>query len=135
MRLTEVCSLFELDVSIHAPREGGDGDDQHNGAAHPHVSIHAPGRGATFMNAFGKGACQFQFTHPGGVRHVRELTLGTLTTFQFTHPGGVRPVVGTVRFFERWFQFTHPGGVRRPRVRAREETAGFQFTHPGGVRL
>ena len=35
------------------------------------VSIHAPGRGATFIAGSRLfGSVPFQFTHPGGVRHV-----------------------------------------------------------------
>ena len=32
------------------------------------VSIHAPGRGATYARSKSSITCRFQFTHPGGVR-------------------------------------------------------------------
>ena len=39
--------------------------------------------------------------------------LGLSLTFQFTHPGGVRHIVSVVDEVDGKFQFTHPGGVRR----------------------
>ena len=77
---------------------------------------------------------RFQFTHPYGVRHVKEIRadmetqvsihapiwgataspalIGKIRSFQFTHPYGVRPgsTIGSTSVF--LFQFTHPYGVR-----------------------
>ena len=33
---------------------------------------------------------KFQFTHPGGVRHLLRYQFSLSNRFQFTHPGGVR---------------------------------------------
>ena len=55
------------------------------------VSIHAPGRGATFrLPCTCRAQAQFQFTHPGGVRPLPERYQQEAEQFQFTHPGGVR---------------------------------------------
>ena len=77
----------------------------------------------------------FQFTHPGGVRHLIVFHGQSLCEFQFTHPGGVRQTNSRRQrlprssfnsrtregcdlklFTHHWahtlFQFTHPGGVR-----------------------
>ena len=60
------------------------------------------------------GDCEFQFTHPGGVRPLDVFTLRFDTTkFQFTHPGGVRLRLLLLCRYHLMFQFTHPGGVRR----------------------
>ncbi len=56
---------------------------------------------------------EFQFTHPGGVRHIRLLKRVMGGKFQFTHPGGVRRLLEEGIPFDRVFQFTHPGGVRQ----------------------
>ena len=56
---------------------------------------------------------QFQFTHPGGVRHLLISLIGMMMTFQFTHPGGVRLLRCVKLATMPMFQFTHPGGVRR----------------------
>ena len=76
------------------------------------VSIHAPGRGATSSDFCTKELSGFQFTHPGGVRHLRSTLAALWVMFQFTHPGGVRRIaIGSV-IEVLLFQFTHPGGVR-----------------------
>ena len=121
------------------------------------VSIHAPGRGATSssstpcstqvcFNSRTREGCDhrasrpqmhqggFQFTHPGGVRHGRKLSISMQIKFQFTHPGGVRLLTLAVPTLSSRFQFTHPGGVRLAGSTSSHTQSWFQFTHPGGVR-
>ena len=79
------------------------------------VSIHAPGRGATDSHIMSIVASfTFQFTHPGGVRHLQNQLISSQVQFQFTHPGGVRLHRVQTSVHQCKFQFTHPGGVRLP---------------------
>ena len=79
-----------LNVSIHAPARGATllspvcvlGDV---------VSIHAPARGATLLLQEPLKMAVFQFTHPRGVRQIRNSWGYGYGQFQFTHPRGVRP--------------------------------------------
>ena len=59
---------------------------------HPLVSIHAPARGATFVEKVVTIRKQFQSTHPRGVRHNRGCNFRRCSVFQSTHPRGVRRV-------------------------------------------
>ena len=48
------------------------------------------------------GVIMFQFTHPGGVRLVCQITFVHLQyQFQFTHPGGVRQYGAKLRIMGR----------------------------------
>ena len=51
------------------------------------VSIHAPGRGATFSRALCQPCPRFQFTHPGGVRPSTRAIFDVLTTVSIHAPG------------------------------------------------
>ena len=75
-----------------------------------HVSIHAPGRGATGLHYL-----------------VRE----RIYPFQFTHPGGVRQLVGLEGELVRQFQFTHPGGVRLQTESTDSRALGVSIHAPG----
>ena len=122
------------------------------------VSIHAPGRGATFIKHvvdFTLSTVSIHAPGRGATRVCARLLLISLK-FQFTHPGGVRLEMWLCEYQKYWFQFTHPGGVRQPALfvlssllsfnsRTREGcdwvavgradvSSKFQFTHPGGVR-
>ena len=94
------------------------------------------GVGATYRTPVRVVPFRFQFTHPYGVRHVKEIRADMETqvsihapiwgatpyglapgdefsAFQFTHPYGVRPKYGDPgKLLEKEFQFTHPYGVR-----------------------
>ena len=60
----------------------------------PHVSIHAPTRGATFSYIEEVHPNDwFQSTHPHGVRQVSAGTKITTVMFQSTHPHGVRLII------------------------------------------
>ena len=62
-------SLCGVTVSIHAPGRGATPSNSNDNNNNGTVSIHAPGRGATLRrNIPIVGLCEFQFTHPGGVR-------------------------------------------------------------------
>ena len=123
------------------------------------VSIHAPGRGATWSDrpplvlysGFNSR------TREGCDKSVRMRSLSMLSfnsrtregcdlrwvrpphheffQFQFTHPGGVRPSSSLPLHITSLFQFTHPGGVRLTLTGSEFHLLQFQFTHPGGVRL
>ena len=146
-------------VSIHAPGRGATSQRFYLSVLHG-VSIHAPGRGATIIlicnrqdlvvsiHAPGRGATsqsevhleifEFQFTHPGGVRHYN-ITRDTWDAQSFnsrTREGcDIRPTYTDYNgggfnsrtregcdglhpyptAHQEQFQFTHPGGVRRVR--------------------
>ena len=121
-------------VSIHAPARGatiyGLAD-----LVSRHVSIHAPARGATWLRRCGLSAVAFQFTRPRGARPDAVAHAPPLGAFQFTRPRGARQARPP------WNQ-PH---VRRFNSRAREGRDGaaarledidpkFQFTRPRGAR-
>ena len=54
------------------------------------VSIHAPTRGATHCGYAKPHRCEFQSTHPRGVRRITGTYLQNQQKFQSTHPRGVR---------------------------------------------
>ena len=79
-------------------------------------------------------SCQFQSTHPRGVRRLPAGRHEIPDRFQSTHPRGVRPGERHAAFFCSSFQSTHSRGVRlRVLVRA-YSIQPFQSTHPRGVR-
>ena len=121
-------------VSIHAPARGATYLDRlpihHHG-----VSIHAPrGVRQSALGAYEK-VYQFQFTHPRGVRPGRNPAAIKVIMFQFTHPRGVRQKMRREADEAMTFQFTHPRGVRQDDADPFEGKIKFQFTHPRGVRL
>ena len=99
------------------------------------VSIHAPGRGATYTKlSDDRVKRKFQFTHPGGVRPRRSIPIVGAWEFQFTHPGGVRPKLNASSITLQCFNSrTREGCDRSPPLRP-PGASRFQFTHPGGVR-
>ena len=77
------------------------------------VSIHAPGRGATYNHPVAQRRRYVSIHAPGRGATSPVIEASSLRgLFQFTHPGGVRQVATSSRCSTRWFQFTHPGGVR-----------------------
>ena len=121
------------------------------------VSIHAPGRGATYFVQNCLFGLRFQFTHPGGVRRgasdryeqlervsihapgrgatVPNNSEGTTPVFQFTHPGGVRLQLHSFKRFNILVSIHAPGRGATPSPSfALALVPKFQFTHPGGVR-
>ena len=98
-------------VSIHAPREGCDGDFAYTAMARSSVSIHAPREG-----------CDFQ----------QLAQLDDEIRFNSRTPGGVRRSLITTREGTGAFQFTHPGrGATLPSIYSLSSLFTFQFTHPG----
>ena len=99
---------------------------------------------------------RFQFTHPRGVRHHRQLFWRILHGFNSRTRVGCdhgpslasgqpacfnsRTRVGcdfsilSMRGSGAWFQFTHPRGVRHVALLVLCLAGMFQFTHPRGVR-
>ena len=121
-------------VSIHAPARGATYLDRlpihHHG-----VSIHAPrGVRQSALGAYEK-VYQFQFTHPRGVRPGRNPAAIKVIMFQFTHPRGVRPTPAPQRSGISCFNSrTREGCDLDTRAVGRTDVV-FQFTHPRGVRL
>ena len=123
------------------------------------VSIHAPARGATGIDAISKAlVALFQFTRPRGARlaiknnqiragwgfnsRAREgrdraffKMFAWMSLFQFTRPRGARLAADDRQDLAGEFQFTRPRGARRGRFSTRPPIKGFQFTRPRGARL
>ena len=66
--------IVRYSVSIHAPGRGAT-DGTFMPSDLTDVSIHAPGRGATQLLVLNGVRDGFQFTHPGGVRLSRLVSL------------------------------------------------------------
>ena len=122
------------------------------------VSIHAPGRGATYVsggfllfsvcfNSRTREGCdpgmllswlprlEFQFTHPGGVRLTAPSWIAPIIVlFQFTHPGGVRHKALINKTMNKSFNSRTREGCDRGWSHRSPTLPVFQFTHPGGVR-
>ena len=103
-----------------------------DGRVSTHVSIHAPGRGATEANiASTEAGTGFNSRTREGCDALGAVTPPLLGSFQFTHPGGVRhPPTALLSRGER-FQFTHPGGVRLPQSRLRRRAGRVSIHAPG----
>ncbi len=124
---------------------------------HLPISIHAPQWGATVPLTYASCICQFQSTHPSGVRRNTNDGYSGDLKFQSTHPSGVRlahtnensirsiisihaPQWGATSAYHQspagaLFQSTHPSGVRRNTNDGYSGGLKFQSTHPSGVRL
>ena len=122
------------------------------------VSIHAPGRGATCLQArhFRQASCFNSRTREGcdlrgvAVAHHDGCRFNSRTREGCDWRQSQEPGAG-LRFNSRtregcdkmvspsecspMFQFTHPGGVRLTANTSLTKLQEFQFTHPGGVRL
>ena len=125
---------YDLDVSIHAPREGCDlvvilnsptiecfnsrtpggvrpPKDYFTGVV-PSVSIHAPREGCDWdlsrrIVSYQPG---FQFTHPGrGATLIKPPYNVCVSSFNSRTPGGVRHIQRLEFITHKRFQFTHPG--------------------------
>ena len=122
-------------VSIHAPTRGAT-DTRQDAVRGMMVSIHAPTRGATHLFELESVAVRFQFTHPRGVRPMRDgniIHIGGM--FQFTHPRGVR--LNTARSIgrrRRCFNSRTHAGCDLHLFELESVAVRFQFTHPRGVR-
>ena len=79
--------------------------------------------------------CEFQSTHPHGVRPIIAGVTVENQLFQSTHPHGVRHIYYLFHHALKLFQSTHPHGVRRFFRGVRVSIFLFQSTHPHGVRL
>ena len=99
------------------------------------VSIHAPARGATWLDAIDeRQEDMFQSTHPHGVRQHSCQHSEIVEVFQSTHPHGVRQVGFPQVQQAIVFQSTHPHGVRLTFNNSKNSRKMFQSTHPHGVR-
>ena len=77
---------------------------------------------------------EFQFTHPGGVRHVDYSQYRIAGEFQFTHPGGVRHTTRSILPTSLSFNSRTREGCDCTYTIVSTSPRRFQFTHPGGVR-
>jgi len=134
------------------------GRDRRLGADGPHrvVSIHAPTRGATRMQADDDDVHQFQFTRPRGARRraAREARQGQRVSIHAPTRGATRRlhVFGCHLCFNsrahagrdqnnnlqqknNLFQFTRPRGARLRCMLLCVMRVAFQFTRPRGARL
>ena len=102
-------------VSIHAPREGCDGDVELGQTVALVVSIHAPREGCDYAARSHKGdRLSFQFTHPGRGATKTLAYICVVERFQFTHPGrGATPKSLRRGRRRKSFNSRTPGGVRR----------------------
>ena len=76
------------------------------------VSIHAPARGATYLDRLPIHHHGVSIHAPRGVRQSALGAYEKVYQFQFTHPRGVRPGRNPAAIKVIMFQFTHPRGVR-----------------------
>ena len=77
----------QVRVSIHAPGRGATYRTVLDSPHHRIVSIHAPGRGATQGTNQQDDEQEFQFTHPGGVRQGVVTQVSDLTCVSIHAPG------------------------------------------------
>ena len=75
-----------------------------------HVSIHAPGRGATGLTPLLRMVVRVSIHAPGrGATSTISVKDKTLGTFQFTHPGGVRPPEEIAKILDLFVSIHAPG--------------------------
>ena len=116
-------------------REGCDGEDVPPREAIYIVSIHAPGRGATYADIRAGGVCQgFNSRTREGCDARSSDTRARAIKFQFTHPGGVRQVDNPSNSTETCFNSRTREGCDHCAYATSPSSLQFQFTHPGGVR-
>ena len=77
------------------------------------VSIHAPARGATYVDAIGVEEHLVSIHAPARGATVAEFALAIVSLFQSTRPQGARLPVGAVRVAGNLFQSTRPQGARQ----------------------
>ena len=105
-------------VSIHAPREGCDGD-RHLPRASFVVSIHAPREGCDRRRlTSGLVSLSFNSRTPGGVRLALTHSVCLPISFNSRTPGGVRLPYVNYYYGVKRFNSRTPGGVRPWRSRA-----------------
>ena len=104
-----------VQVSIHAPREGCDGEPQAAVHRRSNVSIHAPREGCDSSTlAYICVVDRFQFTHPGRGATSSIGSVSPDAQFQFTHPGrGATERTARHTRLPLSFNSRTPGGVRR----------------------
>ena len=120
-------------VSIHAPREGCDEqDEQHRGNDILFQFTH-PGRGATGNVNLRRPTSKVSIHAPReGCDTSTDLSSSRINGFNSRTPGGVRPDDITHRITKFRFQFTHPGrGATVKTLLMALSQRKFQFTHPG----
>ena len=146
----------QVQVSIHAPREGCDRSDSFISASSLNVSIHAPREGCDLLSRLRLPLHHsFNSRTPGGVRPRREAPAVTpASSFNSRTPGGVRLANVYLRrpaskvsihapregcdaklsgcsLHHSCFNSRTPGGVRPSEDASLKELGMFQFTHPG----
>jgi len=102
-------SLLELEVSIHAPREGCDLN----------------------WSVDSVPSKRFNSRTPGGVRLSTRYIRKPALSFNSRTPGGVRLCIRHCLYQECRFNSRTPGGVRHPSPLQLAQINMFQFTHPG----
>ena len=131
-------SQIDISVSIHAPREGCDLRPLAMSCTVNSVSIHAPREGCDHPGlSFETLTEGFQFTHPGrGATATLHGLFRDESSFNSRTPGGVRPPNQAVSSCPGKFQFTHPGrGATSHWSKSIFRPMGFNSRTPGGVRL
>ena len=120
------------------------------------VSIHAPARGATWLQQAWSPDSWFQSTHPHGVRPYHSMVLllyypvsihapargatvtqlgsSTTTDVSIHAPAWGATLSTSALYFFFVFQSTHPHGVRLGNAVLDVDKLEFQSTHPHGVR-
>ena len=101
--------VFRVKVSIHAPGRGAT-FSLIDSFLYPDVSIHAPGRGATIYirRCAVLTSCFNSRTREGCDSKLQTLP-AYKSQFQFTHPGGVRLPAGVGRSQAEWVSIHAPG--------------------------
>ena len=147
--------VFEVYVSIHAPREGCDRSRVMVSPSSVRFQFTHPGRGATRTDTPFIGRRNVSIHAPREGCDIYKISLYLLRcSFNSRTPGGVRLGVLITVVVACWFQFTHPGrgATRTEKILSncegvsihapREGCDGaanaavntymqFQFTHPG----
>ena len=121
-------------VSIHAPREGCDGD-RHLPRASFVVSIHAPREGCDRRRlTSGLVSLSFNSRTPGGVRLALTHSVCLPISFNSRTPGGVRLPYVNYYYGVKRFNSRTPGGVRLASILSACWLTSFNSRTPGGVR-
>ena len=123
----------QIDVSIHAPREGCDSTSHVPQGSDFAVSIHAPREGCDrCIELLQLKQSSFNSRTPCGVRLWTSLIICvTLLGFNSRTPCGVRQSKSGALFGQTKFQFTHPvRGATFLVSSSSPEPDKFQFTHP-----
>ena len=124
-------------VSIHAPREGCDGDELRSRSLTKTVSIHAPREGCDEPNKLFRRVRDVSIHAPReGCDHVGQNSQQSELLFQFTHPGRGATRITTTKKQRKWVSIHAPReGCDAVHSPVRQDQESFNSRTPGGVRL